>query len=281
MKQPWLKFYPTDWRSDPALRVCSLAARGLWTEMLCVMHDAEPAGSLLLNGKPVTVRQIAAIVGASAKETESLIAELEEAGVFSRDEDGTIYSRRMRRDIAKAVRDKANGSGGGNPKLKKGVNPPDIPKDISQDNEEDKARASHKPEARSQKLEARISSSLRSEDAPAAACSDAELRSWLGSLVGQEPVALAQDHHRLTDLLDEGLTRADIEIGISEALTKGDPQRRFRNFGQFVGWARTAAKDRLARTARAPDAAPRPRAETLLEISRRTAAENAAAGRPH
>jgi len=52
MKQPWLKFFPSDWRADPALRMCSLAARGLWIEMLCLMHEARPHGSLLVNGKP-------------------------------------------------------------------------------------------------------------------------------------------------------------------------------------------------------------------------------------
>ena len=30
---PWLKFYPSDWRADIALRVCSIAARGLYFEM--------------------------------------------------------------------------------------------------------------------------------------------------------------------------------------------------------------------------------------------------------
>jgi hypothetical protein len=45
--------------------------------------------------------------------------------VFSRDADGTIYSRRMRRDAERAEEDKKNGKKGGNPKLKDGVNPPD------------------------------------------------------------------------------------------------------------------------------------------------------------
>jgi hypothetical protein len=45
-----MKFYPSDWRSDPMLRLCSLAARGLWMEMMCLMHEAEPYGSLLVNG---------------------------------------------------------------------------------------------------------------------------------------------------------------------------------------------------------------------------------------
>ena len=31
---PWMKFYPSDWRSDAALRTVSSAARGLWMDML-------------------------------------------------------------------------------------------------------------------------------------------------------------------------------------------------------------------------------------------------------
>ncbi|HEY8138782.1 MAG TPA: hypothetical protein VIF61_13145, partial [Methylocystis sp.] len=124
MKQPWLKFFPSDWRADPALRMCSLAARGLWIEMLCLMHEARPHGSLLVNGKPVTVAGLANLVGAGVAEVEGFLAELEEAGVFSRDADGALYSRRMRRDEERAAANRVNGRAGGNPSLKAGVNSP-------------------------------------------------------------------------------------------------------------------------------------------------------------
>lgn len=137
MSNPWLKFYPSDWRSDPALRMCSIAARGLWMEMLCVMH--ENGGDLAINAKGLTPRQLANLAGCGVDEVDTLLSELEDAGVFSRRADGTIYSRRMIRDAEKAETDKANGSKGGNPRLRKGVNP--------SDNVEDKAQ---KPEARSQ-----------------------------------------------------------------------------------------------------------------------------------
>jgi hypothetical protein len=118
MKQPWLKFFPSDWRADPALRMCSLAARGLWIEMLCLMHEARPHGSLLVNAKPVTPARLANLVGGSVKEVEGYLVELEEAGVFSRDADGVLFSRRMRRDEQKAAVNRANGRAGGNPSLK-------------------------------------------------------------------------------------------------------------------------------------------------------------------
>jgi hypothetical protein len=137
MSNPWLKFYPSDWRSDPALRMCSIGARGLWMEMLCVMH--ENGGDLAINAKGLTPRQLANLAGCGVDEVDALLSELEDAGVFSRRDDGTIYSRRMIRDAAKAEADKANGRKGGNPKIMAGVNPPD--------NGQDKAQ---KPEARSQ-----------------------------------------------------------------------------------------------------------------------------------
>lgn len=96
----WIKFWPQDWQRDPALRVCSMASRGLWMEALCIMHDAEPCGHLVMNGKPVTSKQLAAIVGAPEKEVVRLLAELEDAGVFSRTDAGVVYSRRMVRDAA-------------------------------------------------------------------------------------------------------------------------------------------------------------------------------------
>lgn len=143
MSAPWMKFYPADWRADPKLRMCSIGARGLWVEMLCVMHEAEPYGYLLSNGNMVTSRQMAALAGISASECMKYMLELVSAGVYSIDENKTIYSRRMVRDKAKADRDSANGKGGGNPLLKKRVNPPVKGQDKAQ-----------KPEARIQSQQA-------------------------------------------------------------------------------------------------------------------------------
>lgn len=97
-RHQWMKFWPADWQNDAALATCSIAARGLWIGMICVMHNAEPYGHLTVNGKPATTRHIAAIARVPEKEAARLIAELEDAGVFSRSEDGTVYSRRMVRD---------------------------------------------------------------------------------------------------------------------------------------------------------------------------------------
>jgi hypothetical protein len=156
-KQPWMKFYLADWRADPRLKSCSLAARGLWIEMLCVMHEATPRGSLLVNGNPIPAKQLAGLVGASVKEVAGLLEELETAGVFSRDEDSVIYSRRMRRDDEKAEKAREFGSQGGNPRLKAKDNDrlkvSDKVQDNGRVNPTDKPSRARVPEARSQILE--------------------------------------------------------------------------------------------------------------------------------
>jgi hypothetical protein len=149
MSHPWMKFYPSDWRADAALRMCSIAARGLWMEMLCVMHKSEPRGSLMVNSVPLSIKQLATLAGIPLGEAEELLGELEASGVFSRDDNGTIYSRRIRRDEERAAVDRENGKAGGNPSLKAVVNPPVN----GEDNGEDKAQ---KLEARSQRLERKI-----------------------------------------------------------------------------------------------------------------------------
>jgi hypothetical protein len=135
-KQPYSKWYWSDWRGDPKLKLCSLAARGLWMDMLALMHEAEPYGHLLVEGVMPGIDGLAAICGRPAKEVRAAFAELEQWKVFSRTEDGTPFSRRMIRDREKAEQDKANGRKGGNPKVIRkdngGVNPQTNPHGISQ-----------------------------------------------------------------------------------------------------------------------------------------------------
>jgi hypothetical protein len=97
---PFLKFFPNDWLADEKLRLCSLAARGLWIEMLCLMHkNAKRRGYLEHpDGSAITAEQLARVVGIEAGESRVTLRELEAAGVFSRTENGTIFSRRMADD---------------------------------------------------------------------------------------------------------------------------------------------------------------------------------------
>ena len=120
-KLPWFKFYPADWRAEPALRMVSLEARGLWIECMCLMHEAEPYGHLIVRGAALETAQLASIVGASEQVIRSCLHELEEAGVLSVKPDGTVYCRRMVRDAKNRERAKNHGKRGGSPLLKKPV----------------------------------------------------------------------------------------------------------------------------------------------------------------
>jgi hypothetical protein len=97
MKLPAIMFYPGDWLRDPVAG-CSLAAQGLWFRMMILMHDSEPYGYLVMNGSPIPPESIARRCGCTPEQYETLLAELERAGVPSRTSQGIIFSRRMARD---------------------------------------------------------------------------------------------------------------------------------------------------------------------------------------
>lgn len=118
MKRPAFQFYPGDWMRDSALRSCSVGARGLWMDMICLMHEGTPYGYLKVNLKVILPANLARMVGATLEEVDGWIGELEGAGVFSRDEEGAIYSRRMIRDENIREARASGGKLGGNPALK-------------------------------------------------------------------------------------------------------------------------------------------------------------------
>ncbi len=76
--------------------------------MLCFMHQGTPYGHLTLPAvsedgrkdilRPILPAVLARMVGGTAEDVERLLAELEDAGVFSRTPEGVIFSRRMVQD---------------------------------------------------------------------------------------------------------------------------------------------------------------------------------------
>lgn len=118
--RPSMQFYPHDWRTDDGLRLCSLKAKGLWIDLLCIMFDSPRRGYLLKpNGKQMMPPEIARAVGAEEQAVVQGLAELGEQEVYSRLEDGTIYCRRMARATSLSEKRAAAGRQGGRPKQKK------------------------------------------------------------------------------------------------------------------------------------------------------------------
>lgn len=96
--RPAFQFYPDDWLAETGLRMCDLAARGLWIDLLCHAFKMESRGELRVGDRPLTDAEIASLVGRPRSEVEAAMKQLEEWGVLERKPDGTIYSRRMVRD---------------------------------------------------------------------------------------------------------------------------------------------------------------------------------------
>ncbi len=93
--RPATMWFWDDWFSSFDVRTCSLAARGLWIDILGIMARAEIKGSLIIGGKQVDSKALAQLSGTTIAEVEPLLVELEENRVFSKLSDGTIINRRM------------------------------------------------------------------------------------------------------------------------------------------------------------------------------------------
>ena len=62
------------------------------------MHSSERIGYLEVSKRAMTAAEIARLLGLRTNRTQRLLDELEKKEVFSRDERGVIYSRRIIRD---------------------------------------------------------------------------------------------------------------------------------------------------------------------------------------
>jgi hypothetical protein len=112
-KRPAFQFYPGDWRTDPGLRLCSIAARGLWIEMMTLMHEGEPYGHLTVQSRPIGADMLARLCGESASTVKRLLKELEANEVYSVTAGGVAFSRRMVRDEEARERRIEGGKAGG------------------------------------------------------------------------------------------------------------------------------------------------------------------------
>lgn len=123
-RKPYSNFFWSDYRGDPKLRLCSFAARGLWMEILAIMHEATPRGFLTIEGIAPNDQQLAVLTGGLLSEVKKLKKELLDSGVPSIEENGIWYSRRMVREDKKSDANKKSGALGGNPKLTTHYNAP-------------------------------------------------------------------------------------------------------------------------------------------------------------
>jgi hypothetical protein len=117
VKLPSFQFYPGDWVKDPNLRRCSHAAKGVWIDLLCLMHESEQRGVLATAGRAWDDDEIALAVGGDRSTVLACVQELILKGVANRQSNGALYSRRLVRDEQKRLLCVEAGKRGGNPKL--------------------------------------------------------------------------------------------------------------------------------------------------------------------
>lgn len=98
MKYPYLQLFTGDWLKDPALTICTPAARGVWIDLLCAMHELDRSGEL--RG---TREQLARVARCSTVDLTQALTELQTtraAELHDRNGVVTVTNRRMKREAA-------------------------------------------------------------------------------------------------------------------------------------------------------------------------------------
>jgi len=99
-KNPGFYFFPGDWLTDPALTKCREETRGVWIDLLCVIHQVNQGGRV--SG---TVQQISRLARTSVRVLKRSARDLldNSAAIIEGDLDGviTITCKRMVRDEEK------------------------------------------------------------------------------------------------------------------------------------------------------------------------------------
>lgn len=117
-KMPSFQFYPADWRKDPAIQSLDYETRGVWFEMLCIMHESKERGVLLLNGYVMPEDALARLLGLDNQKLSECITKLLTYGVAKRRiSDGAIFNKRMVEDERLCEIRRNAGKMGGNPAL--------------------------------------------------------------------------------------------------------------------------------------------------------------------
>lgn len=118
MKLPAIQFYPADWRKDPGVQSLDYFDRGVWFEILCLMHESTDRGKLMLNGAAMPDEALARVLGLDNQTLTKTLTTLLKYGVASRDqESGALMNRRMTKDERLRQIRTESGKRGGNPAL--------------------------------------------------------------------------------------------------------------------------------------------------------------------
>ena len=120
-KAPAFQFYPSDWLTDPSLRLCSWETRGVWMDMLCLMFLSPQPGFLIVGKRSLTKKEVQIMVKLTPKKFEKVWNELLDYNILKVNENGCYFNSRMVKDEALRQIRRENGHKGGNPTLIKKV----------------------------------------------------------------------------------------------------------------------------------------------------------------
>jgi len=117
-KLPAIQLYPADWRKDPGIQALDYFEKGVWMEMLFIMHESNSRGFLKINDRKIDKKVLSKMLGLTLKKTEKTLKTLYDFGIYSVDDNDVIYSRRMVKDEKLIEIRRAAGRQGGSPLLK-------------------------------------------------------------------------------------------------------------------------------------------------------------------
>lgn len=96
MKFPFIQCFTGDWLKDPAVSMLSPAARGIWWDFICVMHESDRSG-MVTGTRPMLAR----LVRCSTDELGGALNEFCQCKTAEVTDDNgvvTVINRRMRRE---------------------------------------------------------------------------------------------------------------------------------------------------------------------------------------
>lgn len=81
MKRPSFQFYPADWSANSNLRRCTHEEKGIWIDVMCLLHDQEEYGVVRWS-----LKEIAQAIGSTVQKVRGLVTK----GVFKGADTGAI-----------------------------------------------------------------------------------------------------------------------------------------------------------------------------------------------
>lgn len=90
-------FYPQSWLDDAKLTHCSLAAKGMWIDLLCHMHNGDPYGHLVFNSKVLSKEDVQKLLRITNQEVFDIAWQelLNKKIILQEHGSGAYYSKRM------------------------------------------------------------------------------------------------------------------------------------------------------------------------------------------